>query len=312
MMPPMPETPVFDPRDFRNALGCYPTGVTVVTTLDRSGEPRGFTANSFTSVSLDPPLLLICVAKSAHSHSVFSEANVFSVNVLSDQQRDVSGLFASKTADKFEKAAWSKSVLQTPTIHGSLASFHCTTAQHIDAGDHTILLGHVKSFSTADGTPLGYCRGAYVTYQNAVEVEAAVRGGARVGAIIETPQGVLMIKSGNTLNLPSANKLGTPGGATGLHKLLREMCVDVTLDFVFSVYEDANGPCVIYRGRATNALAPAPDAAYVKFEDLAELTHTDTTTLSILKRFARERSQDIYSIYVGDDQHGVVVALKTN
>lgn len=308
----MSQVQAINPREFRDALGCYPTGVTVVTTVDETGEPRGFTANSFTSVSLDPPLLLVCVAKSAHSHPVFTQAEVFSVNVLSDQQRDVSGLFASKAADKFQKAAWSASALKTPAIHDSLASFHCTKAQQIDAGDHTILIGQVQAFSTAAGTPLGYCRGAYVTYQNAAEVEAAVRGGARVGAIIETPQGVVMTKSADALALPSAYKLGTPEANTGLYKQLKDMGLDATLDFVFSVYEDANGPCVIYRGRAPAAPVAAAQAECVTIDQLASLGRTDPTTQSILQRFARERSQDIYSVYVGDDKDGVVVALQPN
>jgi flavin reductase (DIM6/NTAB) family NADH-FMN oxidoreductase RutF len=308
----MSQMQAINSREFRDALGCYPTGVTVVTTADETGEPRGFTANSFTSVSLDPPLLLVCVAKSAHSHPVFSQAEVFSVNVLNDQQRDVSGLFASKAADKFQKAAWSPSDLKTPSIHGCLASFHCTKTQQIDAGDHTILIGQVHSFSTDAGTPLGYCRGAYVTYQNAAEVEAAVRSGARVGAIIETPQGVVMLKGSDALALPSANKLGTPEANTGLYKLLKDLGLDATLDFVFSVYEDANGPCVIYRGRASSAPAAANQSECVKIVELAQLTRTDPITQSILQRFSRERSQDIYSVYVGDDKNGVVVALQTN
>ncbi len=304
-------TPTFNIRQFRDALGCYPTGVTVVTTVDASGEARGFTANSFTSVSLDPPLLLVCLAKSAHSHAVFTAAPAFSVNVLSDKQRDVSGLFASKAPDKFQKVEWSLSEVNTPAIHNSLASFHCELEQQVDAGDHTILIGKVQSFSTDAGKPLGYCRGAYVDYQDAAEVEAAVRGGARVSAIIETPEGILMCKDGDTLRLPNASKLGTAASDTGLHKLLKDLGMNASLDFVFSVFEDEHGPSVIYRGRATTS-PEAPKSVYVPIQNIAEFSGTDATTLSILQRYARERSQDLYGIYVGDSKDGQVVALKPN
>jgi len=299
----------FNTRQFRDALGCYPTGVTVVTTVDGTGEARGFTANSFTSVSLDPPLLLVCLAKSAHSHPVFTQTGAFSVNILSDQQRDVSGLFASKAPDKFQKVAWSLSSVNTPHIHNSLAAFHCSTEKQVDAGDHTILIGRVQSFATDAGKPLGYCRGAYVDYQDAAELEAAVRGGARVSALIETPQGILMRKEGDALALPTASKLGTAEAGTGLHKQLKELGVNATLDFVFSVFEDAHGPCVIYRGRSAETPADST-AECVPIDSIAQFNRTDATTLTMLQRYARERSQDLYGVYVGDARDGLVVPLK--
>lgn len=304
----MTNTESFNTREFRDALGCYPTGVTVVTTIDSQGEARGFTANSFTSVSLDPPLLLVCLAKTAHSHPVFTQAQAFSVNILSDKQRDVSGLFASKAADKFQKVEWSNSAVKTPHIHSSLAAFHCEMEKLVDAGDHTILIGRVQSFDTHTGKPLGYCRGAYVNYQDAAEVEAALRSGARVSALIETPQGILMQKNGETLVLPSAAKLGTTQSGTGLHKQLKELGVNASLDFVFSVFEDEHGPCVIYRGRSQDK--PVPGAQCVPIDAITQFDNSDATTLTILQRYAKERSQDLYGVYVGDANEGTVVHLK--
>ena len=91
----------FDRKQLRNAFGSFMTGVTVVTTRESSGIPRGFTANSFTSVSLDPPLVLICIDKAAESVDVFTGSDGFAVNILASDQADVSGLFASKRADKY-------------------------------------------------------------------------------------------------------------------------------------------------------------------------------------------------------------------
>ena len=96
----------FDTREFRRGLGCFPTGVTVICTRERNGTPRGFTANSFTSVSPDPPLISICIDHRAASLEVFRRCRSFAVNVLSEQQRAVSDLFATKQADKFQRIGW--------------------------------------------------------------------------------------------------------------------------------------------------------------------------------------------------------------
>lgn len=156
---------VIDPKALRQVLGHYPTGVTVVTTVDADGLPRGLTANSFTSVSLTPPLLLVCLGKATASHPVFMGSTHFAVNVLADHQRDTSNLFASKASDKFEQAAWQPAASGVPLIDGSLAWFDCTVHQRIDAGDHTILIGQVQAMGQGSGRPLGYCQGAYVGLQ---------------------------------------------------------------------------------------------------------------------------------------------------
>ena len=308
----MTQAAAFDPREFRNALGTYPTGVTVVTTVDAQGQPRGFTANSFTSVSLDPPLLLVCLAKNAHSHPIFTQAEKFGVNILSDRQKEVSGLFASKAADKFDKVEWNYSDLQTPIISKSLATFNCELESQVEAGDHTILIGRVRSFKTDAGKPLGYCRGAYVEYQDSTEIEAAIRGGARVSAIIETPMGIIMAQGTQGLSLPVSSKLGTPKGESGLHKVLQDLGLKASLDFVFSVYEDDHGPCVIYRGRSQGSEKASTAVTYLKIENIDQFENSDPATLTVLKRYAKERSQDLYGIYVGDDKAGQVFGLKSN
>ena len=163
-----------DPKAFRQALGNYPTGVTVVTTVDADGTPRGLTANSFTSVSLDPALILVCLGKTTASHPVFMQADRFAVNILADDQRDVSGLFASKSPDKFAQAAWRTGTTGAPLIDGSVAWFDCTVHQRVDAGDHTILIGQVQDMGQRTARPLGYCQGAYVGFQLAQAAQEAV------------------------------------------------------------------------------------------------------------------------------------------
>ena len=152
-----------DDGELRNAFGSFTTGVTVVATREADGTPRGFTANSFSSVSLDPPLLLVCIAKSALSLRVFQEASCFSVNILEQSQAEVSRIFASQAVDKFDRVPWDKGVFEIPLLRGSLARFTCETDRQIDAGDHAILLGKVIAFDYQNGTPLSYFRGQYGT-----------------------------------------------------------------------------------------------------------------------------------------------------
>ena len=151
----------FDSRTLRSAFGKFATGVTIVTTCEPDGAPRGITANSFTSVSLDPPILLICIAKSALSKSVFSKCEHFGVNILRSTQQDVSALFASKSAEKFNKANYEKSLQGTPVIKETLANFICRRQKSIDAGDHLVIFGEVIDFRSDDGSPLLYFNGDY-------------------------------------------------------------------------------------------------------------------------------------------------------
>ena len=302
-------TPI-DVRNFRDGQGCYPTGVTIVTTRDATGQPRGFTANSFTSVSLDPPLVSVCLAKTAHSHAVFTEVSAFAIHVLSESQKDLSSLFASKAADKFERCQWTDGMGSVPLIKNSLATFECKAYQSVDAGDHTILIGRVVNLEHTAGRPLGYCRGAYVGYQEVAAVNASGSTNAHIHALIETDDGVLLVKNGKgQYELPGASRLGTPSGSEGLHGVLKAFGVDVTLDFVFSVYEDDQGPCVIYRGRAPAIAQGHPQLNCVALKDLPQFSAMDDATISVLARYARERSEDSFGVYVGDAQSGEVSSL---
>lgn len=158
---PIPPVSEADKQALRAAFGSFATGVTIVTTRQADGTPRGFTANSFTSVSLDPPLLLVCLGTSALSCDSFAAADHFAVSILAENQRSISGLFASKSPDKFSQARWTAGPEGMPLIDGALASFTCTRHQIVEAGDHLILIGQVMSHTSRAGNPLGYFRGSY-------------------------------------------------------------------------------------------------------------------------------------------------------
>lgn len=151
----------------RRAMGCYATGITVVTARAPDGEPVGLTANSFTSVSLEPPLLLVCPALSAATTQVLLEADHFAVNVLSDKQADLSRLFATKGTDRFAETQFETWHHDVPIIRDALANFECQRYSVADGGDHAILVGQVEHVRFAEeGDPLLYFRGEYRNLQS--------------------------------------------------------------------------------------------------------------------------------------------------
>ena len=151
-----------DARTFRDALGCFATGVTIVTAMGDDGQPIGLTANSFTSVSLDPPLLLVCIANNAGSAAVLENADRFAVNVLQIGQQPTSNRFASKAEDRFGATPWEVGEFETPVLTGSLASFECVRHAVHEGGDHFVLIGRVlKARFEPRRDPLLYFRGKY-------------------------------------------------------------------------------------------------------------------------------------------------------
>ena len=151
-----------DPRTLRDALGCFATGVTVVTCLGPDDVPAGLTVNSFTSVSLDPPLLLVCLAKPAASSSALIEASHFAVNVLQTGQQPASIRFSTRVEDRFGTTPWECGEAGAPILAESLGVFECARHAVHAGGDHHILIGQVVKASF-DGRldPLLYFRGRY-------------------------------------------------------------------------------------------------------------------------------------------------------
>ena len=150
-----------DPRALRRAFGRFMTGVTVVTARAKDGTLCGFTANSFSSVSLEPPLLLVCPGKFLSRFETFAECRHFAVNVLADGQEPVSDIFASYKGDRFAKVAHRLDAHGTPLIDGAIAQFSCATWHSLPAGDHQILIGEVTAFTQSDAPGLGYAGGQY-------------------------------------------------------------------------------------------------------------------------------------------------------
>jgi 3-hydroxy-9,10-secoandrosta-1,3,5(10)-triene-9,17-dione monooxygenase reductase component len=135
-----------DPRTFRNVLGQFCTGITVITTV-HDGAPVGFACQSFAALSLDPPLVLFCPTRQSRSWAAIEATGRFCVNILHEKQKDVSARFGSREPDKFAGLEWRPSSLGSPVIDGSLAHLDCTVASVHDGGDHFVVFGAVHSLS---------------------------------------------------------------------------------------------------------------------------------------------------------------------
>jgi flavin reductase (DIM6/NTAB) family NADH-FMN oxidoreductase RutF len=150
-----------DPRDFRNALGSFATGVTVITAMGPDGKPVGLTCNSFASVSLNPPLVLWSLVIYSPNMSVFQNASHFTVNVLGASQQALSTQFATPSDDKFAGVDWTPGLGQAPILAGCVANFQCRAADRYYGGDHVIFLGAVEAYAYNRDEPLLFAQGGY-------------------------------------------------------------------------------------------------------------------------------------------------------
>jgi len=148
-------------NELRRVMGHFATGVTIITTVSKDGVPFGLTANAFTSVSLDPPLLLISVDKKAESFPHFEESKAFTVNILGDEQESLSRKFAVSGGDKFHGVAYRMGANGVPILEGTLAYLECKLYAVYDGGDHTLFLGEIEQAETREVKPLIFYRGGY-------------------------------------------------------------------------------------------------------------------------------------------------------
>ena len=149
-----------DDAGFKLALAHFASGVTIVTT-EHDGKRFGMTVASFASLSLRPPLILVCIERAVKSHDAIAAAGRFAVNILDHAQADVSTRFASRIDDKFEGVKTRRGDLGLPLIDGALTTIECTVQSQLPGGDHTIFVGEVQHISTKEGTPLVYYRSGY-------------------------------------------------------------------------------------------------------------------------------------------------------
>jgi len=152
-------------EEFRHVCGRFATGVAVATVLDARGRPHGLTVNSFTSVSLSPPLVSICLGLNVTVLDAFREAQYYGINILADTQREVSDRFARKGLDRFANISWHRGKTGAPLIAGCLATLECAIRQRVPCGDHEILVGEVTHSQINQGSPLIFYASGYRTLE---------------------------------------------------------------------------------------------------------------------------------------------------
>lgn len=150
-----------DVRELRNVMGHFVTGVTVITTRDTNGKPFGLTANAFSSLSLDPPLVLICVDKKVDCYACFEGSKVFAINFLSEEQEHLSRRFATKGIEKFEGLTYKTGECGVPLLEGAMGYIECKLLNGYDGGDHTIYVGEILDATASGERPLVFFKGKY-------------------------------------------------------------------------------------------------------------------------------------------------------
>ena len=302
-------------RNLRQALGSFPTGVTVVSCLDKNKNPLGFTANSFTSVSLDPQLISICIDKESFNIDSFSITKHFAVSVLSEDQQSISTTFATPNEDRFQNVEWRTEDTGSPIIGNAVAWFDCNTRQVIDAGDHLILIGEIIAFDSSPKTPLMYLRGNYVNLGLEQKMLLAMENENTkivVGAIIEWHKKVFLLKdkTNNSLYFPSASRLGHIDDNDSLLGILKNLKISINEHYLFSVFEKAEDKTslIYYRAQVKEALEDMDDYFY-PFDDIPFDKLSDEASRIMLKRYIKERELNAFGIFVGKESEGKVEAI---
>lgn len=156
----------FDQKAFRNSLGNFATGVAIITVNCKNKGDLGLTVNSFSSVSLDPPLILWSINRNSDLFDTFIETKVFTVNILNEEQQELSNQFSRKEEHSLENYHWARGKNGCKIVPDSLVSFDCDTFEKLDGGDHIIFVGKVTDFETRSGKPLLFSQGKYRKIQD--------------------------------------------------------------------------------------------------------------------------------------------------
>lgn len=305
----------------RNVLGAFVTGVTVVTTFDHQGRPRGLTANSFTSVSLNPALILVCIDEGAASYSAFTACKRFAVNILSERQQPVSALFASKSPDKFKRVRWTKSAGGSPLLEHSLAWIDCRLHTLMPFGDHAILVGEVAGCEAGAGErPLGYFRGGYVRFGLEQDAMHAYRRAEPVlGCIVDDGDRLLLCPDASgRWSVPLSNMAGGAlSGKSALKTVLENIGAEVDFSFIYSLFgvHDGEPTYIIYRGLLKNPQrlrrGAQSGARLFRADDIPWERISLAPFRQMLKRYVAERHSERFGIYAESDSGGQVAVLES-
>ncbi len=301
----------FDAKELRAAFGSYMTGVTVVTAKSDDGVHVGFTANSFTSVSLNPPLLLVCPGIHLSSFDVFKNTKHFVVNILAEDQEAISNLFASSNADRFSQIKWVEDGFGSPIIEGVAASFSCSTHQQIDSGDHIILIGEVRAFKNNPAKGLGYSSSGYFNLNPRFKIadKHAEPVRAFAGALTTCGDQVLVKEVDGKYWLPVVEAKDRYRAPLAIGDWLTEQGLDVEICQTYSVFDApvTNEHFTFYRATA-RSLDDGSAGKFVPVTELDPERMAQPGASHMMRRFKSEFRNQQFGLFIGDAVSGDVHA----
>ncbi len=257
-------------------------------------------------------MLLICVDKAAESIDVFTRSEGFAVNILAQSQVGISGLFASKSPDKFNIADWTESESGYPILNGVCAWFDCRREQVIDAGDHAVILGRIQSYDYNQRNGLGYVRGGYLDLELEKSAVAAVESDADVivGAIVEHDGKLLLMDhaKGDQLVVPASGLDGSAGSLNKLQIYLNELGIGITISSLFAVFEheETGQQSIYYRAKADSDKV---ENGFWAFDHIPFERLDSSAIRTMIKRYISESARQRFGVYFGSDRGGAVKTL---
>jgi flavin reductase (DIM6/NTAB) family NADH-FMN oxidoreductase RutF len=299
----------FDPKALRNALASYMTGVTVITTRAQDGTLVGFTANSFTSVSLNPPLLLVCPGDHLSSFDIFARTDQFAVNVLAEGQEAVSNTFAGSKEDRFSQIDWQADQFGCPLIDGAAAHFSCSVHNRVEAGDHHILIGQIESFAASQQRGLGYCRDGYFSLSKERQSEAAAQGKQKFysGALVDYQGQLCVMRDVEGAHIPTVQLDDRSGARTSLEQHLKAQGLQAKIGPVYSVYNDEDNSEHVTVFRASLTEKPEQENFELwPISALAPEALSRPANAEMIRRYREEHGNNQFGLYIGDALRGEV------
>jgi len=296
--------------DLRQILGKFLTGVTVVTTLDQHEVPVGFTANSFTSVSLDPPLVLVCLAQSAGLAPVFRRSQAFAINILSTEQEATSNGFARRDEDRFANISWQAKTTGSPVLDDCAAWLDCEMYERILAGDHIILIGRIVDAHKTTRHPLGYYQGRYCNIDLPEEAWSQIEHRESVhsttGLLVDHDGQLLLIEQADArYDVPRAEPAGE-GEDSGVSAAMARLGIELHNKVLFSVVEGRHHQrlSIYYRCKVEPGSPLPAGARYFPLDELPLDNLSRPDLGAILQRYLEEKRAGQFGIYVGDEHQG--------
>lgn len=257
-------------------------------------------------------MLLICVDRAAESFDVFTESPGFAVNILSENQTETSGLFASKRIDKFDITEWNDSASGYPILDGVSAWFDCKRDQVIDAGDHVIIIGEILSYDYNDSIGLGYARGGYMSLslERSAAKASALSTGAVVGAIVEHDGKIFLeedVETGEVF-VPASGLNGENGSLNNFQAYLDSLKLETNISSLFAVFEneESGQQSIYYRAKVDEIKGIA---GFYDFNEIPWDRIQSSALTIMLKRYISESGRQRFGVYFGSDRDGSVKAL---